>query len=82
MTNELLTRIFVLLDLKCDYFPSSNEKISEQLRDPGSLFHFVREGGVTPLKFNSSSKKRGRILIYTNHYKFVKPSSIEEKQDI
>ena len=82
MTNELLTRFFFLLDLKCDRFPSSNEKISEQLRDLGSLIRFVREGGVTPLKFNSSTKKRGRILVYTNHYKFVKHSSIEENRDI
>ena len=82
MTNELLTRIFVFLDLKCDYFPSSNEKILEQLRDLGSVIHFVREGGVTPLKFNSSTKKRGAMIVYTNHYEFVKPSSIEKKHDI
>ena len=48
----------------------------------GSLICFVIEGGVTPLKFNGSTKKRGIIIVYTNHYKFLKHSSIEEKQDI
>ena len=66
------------MDLKCDHLPSSNEKISKQLRDLGYLICFERECGVTPLKLNSSTKKRGRVIVYTNHYKFVKPSLIEE----